>query len=174
MSISAWGKFYLPIIFFICSIIYFPISWFHLLKLLQVNHLLNLPQVWRDLQFQHIYNLSQRLMRQLGRSRTFYAGALYFDSSVRSFGLSDILIGSVAQICSNSNSLLMTQSNFRGFDQFVEGNFKNPQIVEAIRYDDEELVLPTNVDDDKQEKCFKLLSKLDGIRFYADFGDSKC
>jgi hypothetical protein len=111
-------------------------------------------------------------MKQIGRSKTFYAGAIYFDSSVRSFGLSDILLGSVAEICSNSNSLLMTQSNFRGFDQFVERNFKNAQIVETIRYDDEELVLPDK--DDKQEKCFKLLSKLGGIRFYADFGESQC
>lgn len=122
-------------------------------------------KVWRDLQFQHLHNLSQRLMRASGRGRTLYAGALYFDPSVRDIGLSDLLLGTVSNICSASNSILMTQSNFRGFDRFVENNFKNPQIVEFMKYDDEELVLP------EVGKCFKLLSKLDGIRFYADVGD---
>ena len=63
----------------------------------------------------------------------------------------------------------MTQSNFRGFDRFVEKYFLNPQIVEFIKYDDEDLVLPENAENaDNTEKCFKVLSKLDGIRFYAD------
>ena len=106
-------------------------------------------------------------MRASGRGRTLYAGALYFDPSVRDIGLSDLLLGSVANICSASNSILMTQSNFRGFDRFVENNYKNPQIVEFMKYDDEELVLP-----EVEGKCFKLLSKLDGIRFYADVGDN--
>ncbi len=104
-------------------------------------------------------------MRTSGRGRTLYAGALYFDPSVRDIGLSDLLLSTVSNICSASNSILMTQSNFRGFDRFVENNFKNPQIVEFMKYDDEKLLLP------EVGKCFKLLSKLDGIRFYADVGD---
>ena len=105
-------------------------------------------------------------MKKSDRTRAFYAGALYFEPTVRDSGLSGLLLGSVAQFCSTSNAILMTQSNFRGFDRFVEKYFLNPQIVEFIKYDDEDLVLPENAEN--TEKCFKVLSKLDGIRFYAD------
>lgn len=120
-------------------------------------------QVWRDFQFQHLYNLAQRLMLETGCRQTVYLGALYFDPSLRNFGLSDRLIEAVIQVCLNSNTLAMTQSNFRGFDQFVENSFRKAKFVEALKYGDENLVLDG-------EKCFGLLSKLDGIRFYVDFG----
>lgn len=122
-----------------------------------------LLQVWRDLQFQHIYNLAQRLMLTTGCQQTVYLGALYFDPSLRNFGLSDQLINAVVQVCLNSNTLAMTQSNFRSFDQFVEKSFRKACFVESLKYEDENLVLDG-------EKCFKLLTKLDGIRFYADIG----
>jgi hypothetical protein len=102
-------------------------------------------------------------MRKSQRDRAFYAGALYFEPAFRESGLSGVLLGSVAQFCSTSNTVLMTQSNFRGFDRFVEKCFLNPKIVEFIKYDEEELLLPENT-----EKCFKVLTKLDGIRFYTD------
>jgi len=119
--------------------------------------------VWRDFQFQHLYNLAHRLMEMNCKSKTLYVGALYFKPELRDLGLSVALVKAISNHYSNSNTLLLCQSNFRGFDKFIEKDGRNPVVAEFARYDDEELVL-----DQAEGKAFSILSKLDGIKFYTD------
>lgn len=102
-------------------------------------------------------------MRYIGRTRTCYLGALYIDKEFRNLRLSDTIIRAVVQTCSKSNTLPLIQSNFRGFDRFVERNLENGRIVETMKYEEETLVVDG-------EKRFEMLKRLDGMRFYADFG----
>ena len=119
-------------------------------------------QVWRDFQFQHLYNLAQQLMLKTGRDSTFYVGAVYLDSSLRNFGISEQVMDAMVRSRLTVDAVVMTQSNFRAADKLVERCFKKAQIVDSLKYDDETLILDS-------EKCFQLLKRLDGIRFYADF-----
>lgn len=116
--------------------------------------------MWRDYQFQHLYNLAQLLMHKSGLKRTFYVGAFYLDSSLRNFGIPEKFIEATIKNKPTVDAVVMTQSNFRASDKIVEQAFKKAQVVDSLKYDEENLFLDG-------EKCFKLLTRLDGIRFYA-------
>jgi hypothetical protein len=67
----------------------------------------------------------------------------------------------VVRAGASADTMSVTQSNFRGFDRFVEKTFGDARVVDTVGYDDEELVVDG-------AKCFAALSALGGIRFYAD------
>ena len=101
-------------------------------------------------------------MIKTGRESTFYVGAFYLDSSLRNFGISEQVMDAMVRSRLTVDAVVMTQSNFRAADKLVERCFKKAQIVDSLKYDDETLILDS-------EKCFQLLKRRDGIRFYADF-----
>ena len=101
-------------------------------------------------------------MLKTGRESTFYVGAFYLDSSLRNFGISEQVMDAMVRSRLTVDAVVMTQSNFRAADKLVERCFKKAQVVDSLKYDDETLILDC-------EKCFQLLKRLDGIRFYADF-----
>lgn len=101
-------------------------------------------------------------MLKTRRESTFYVGAFYLDSSLRNFGISEQVMDAMVRSRLTVDAVVMTQSNFRAADKLVERCFKKAQIVDSLKYDDETLILDS-------EKCFQLLKRLDGIRFYADF-----
>lgn len=116
--------------------------------------------VWRDLQFQHLYDLSQREMKSSGRDRTLWASCLSYHSSIRDAGVSDFMLKNFWHKCLQQGMVIGTQSNFRGFDKFVEKHLKNARIADEVKYADEKLHF-------EGKQVFKALEHIDGIRFYV-------
>jgi hypothetical protein len=102
-------------------------------------------------------------MEKSGKPKTLYVGALLFNPALRDLGLSVALVKALSSHYRNSDSILLCQSNFRGFDKFILQQGNDPQVAEYVRYDEEELVL-----DEKEGRAFSMLSKLDGIKFFTD------
>ena len=115
--------------------------------------------IWRELQYQHIYDLGQIVLRNSGQSHVFYLAMLYLNKEVRSSQLSDIVISIPKPGCS-----LLCQSNFRGFDKTVYKTFKNPIILDEVKYSEEKLVL-----NERGDRAFQPIDHLDGLRFFADY-----
>lgn len=57
----------------------------------------------------------------------------------------------------------LCQSNFRGFDKSVHRVFKNPILLDSVKYSEENLILT-----EREGRGFRVIDHLDGIRFYAD------
>lgn len=121
------------------------------------------PRVtWRDLQFQHIYNLSQAAMKRYRRTRGLvWAGALIYSEKLRSSGLTDALLVNSAGRAADSSLMLGCQSNFPGFDKYLLKYYRNPHLEDELRYKDEHLVV-----DGRQ--VFKSLAHCQMIRFFLD------
>ena len=115
--------------------------------------------VWRDLQWQHIYDLGQRLLSHSKRPHVFYFAMLYLDSPLRATKIADNSLTVEKPDCT-----LLCQSNFRGFDKTVSRVFKKPFVCDEVKYSDEELVLY-----EKEGRAFRCIDHLDGIRFFANY-----
>ena len=63
----------------------------------------------------------------------------------------------------NKDCSYLCQSNFRGFDKSVQRVFKDPILLDSVKYSDENLVLC-----ESEGRAFRVIDHLDGIRFYAD------
>ena len=57
----------------------------------------------------------------------------------------------------------LCQSNFRGFDKSFHRVFKNPILLDSVKYSEENLILT-----ESEGRAFRVIDHLDGIRFYAD------
>ena len=57
----------------------------------------------------------------------------------------------------------MVQSNFRGFDKSVDEFYKNPELLDQVKYSEEQLILK-----ESDGRAFKVIEHLDGLRFYFD------
>ena len=121
------------------------------------------PRVtWRDLQYQHIYNLSQRVLRRYPKKKGMvWAAMLSFVKEARERGLSEHLMSSSIHMSDESEVILGAQSNFPGFDKFVFKQFRNPLLVDQAKYAHEEL----EVDG---VKVLQSLAHLDGMKFFIN------
>ena len=100
------------------------------------------PQViWRELQFQHFYNVSQKTMRRHGKALTFYMACFMVDEDVRGTGFTEALVPELVRHLDLKarDGMLVTQSNFPGFDQFVYKYVPNPELLDEMKYADETL-----------------------------------
>ena len=119
--------------------------------------------IWRDLQWQHIYDLGQKFLLQSRKKKIFYLAMLYLNPEIRA---SKIAEKAVREMIFNMNSeqcSYLCQSNFRGFDKSVTRFFKNPLLLDSVKYSEENLVLT-----ESEGRAFRVIDHLDGIRFYAD------
>jgi hypothetical protein len=115
--------------------------------------------IWRELQYQHIYDLAQRVLIKSKKSLVFYLAMLYLSPEIRSSKIGEnALIQTTVPGCS-----LLCQSNFRAFDKTIYQKFKNPVLLDEVKYAEEELILNAN-----NNRAFSPIDHLDGIRFYAD------
>ena len=121
------------------------------------------PRVtWRDLQYQHLYNLAQKVLRRHpDRRGMVWASQLTFHKKVRELGLSEALISNSVKQSPGSGLILGGQSNFPQFDKFLIKHYNNAHLEEECRYADEDL----EVDG---VKVLQKLSKLDSMRFFVD------
>ena len=115
--------------------------------------------VWRDYQFQHLYDLSQRLMRLHDRRVTLWAGCLSYDRSIRDVGVSVPMLSTINGAMAAERGIIGTQSNFRGFDKTVTATFPNALLAEEVKYADEDLTVDG-------VKVFDRILHCDGSRFY--------
>ncbi len=117
---------------------------------------------WRDLQYQHLYNLSQKVLRRHpDKDGVVWAAMLSFVREARERGLSEFLITNFIRRSADSAVLLGAQSNFPGFDKFVLKNFSNPSLEDQAKYADEQL----EVDG---KKVLQTLSQLGGMKFFVN------
>ena len=65
-----------------------------------------------------------------------------------------------------SECLFYMQSNFPGFDKTVKNIFPNPQVVDEVKYKDEDLMIDG-------KRCFEKIEKLEGLKFFAEFFKSE-
>ncbi len=124
------------------------------------------PQIiWRDYQFQQLYNLSQKYMKKWDRSHLIWFGCWSLAESIRGIGTSDAVIRDLMPRFRSAGYkdkyLWGAQSNFRAFDWFLETHFGDDlQLIDRVGYDEEELCV------DNGEKLFNKIKQLDGIHFY--------
>ena len=90
---------------------------------------------------------------------------LYLNPEVRTTNLAE---KAILENLSNTNldqeqCSHLCQSNFRGFDKSVYRVFKNPILLDSVKYSEENLVLS-----ESEGRAFSLIDHLDGIRFYAN------
>ncbi len=115
--------------------------------------------IWRDLQYQHIYDLSQRVLTQSRKPHLVYLAMLVLSPEIRGQdSLSDKFLGQIPQEDTHS---IMVQSNFRGFDKTVFKSFPKTKLVDQVKYSEEELIVNSDC------RAFKIIDHLDGIRFFA-------
>ena len=75
-----------------------------------------------------------------------------------------IALQALHALCLNNTDFsCMVQSNFRGFDKSVYEFYKNPVLLDQVKYSEEQLVL-----NESDGKAFKVIEHLDGLRFYFD------
>lgn len=124
------------------------------------------PQViWRDYQFQHLYNLSQIYMNKWNRQNMIWFGCWSLAESIRGIGTSDAVIRDFMprfrSLEFRDKYLWGAQSNFRPFDKFLEAHFGDElQLIDRVGYDEEELSVKNG------EKLFDKIKHIDGIHFY--------
>ena len=99
--------------------------------------------VWRNYQFQHIYNLAQCLMKKTdgNKNLSMYIGGLYVAPSVRELGLASSTLVIAQETCDVLNAVALTQSNFRPSDKFIEERFRKAELLDQIAYEDEILCI---------------------------------
>ena len=118
---------------------------------------------WRSSQSQHIYNLGQMLLAQSTKKFALYLAMLHISPCAQSSGLSSrIILKTMMQEMDISNCLIYLQSNFPGFEKSVYSVLPNPQLVDQVKYKDEELCINGN-------RCFKKIEHLDGLKFFVEF-----
>ena len=118
---------------------------------------------WRSLQTLHIYNLGQKLLKVSSKKYALYLYMLHISTLARANGLSSItILNSMIKEIDITECLVYCQSNFLGFDKVVYKIFPNPQIIDQVKYKDEELVI-------NGERCFQKIHHLDGIKFFVEF-----
>ena len=117
--------------------------------------------VWRDLQYQHIYNLGQKVLQTSGKSFVFYVAMFGLNKKIRG----TIPLGEIMQHDKIlQNCTMLCQSNFRAWESVVYNSWRNPVICEELKYLDEELCL-----DEKSGRAFKVIDHLDSLRFFVDY-----
>ena len=115
--------------------------------------------IWRQLQWLHIYDLSQSFLSQTQKSHLFYLAILYIQPEFR--GKLNFIPALMKQI-SQPNMSVMVQSNFRGFDKQVKQFFHNPILLDGVKYTEEKLIL-----DPKKGRAFAPIDFLDGLNFFG-------
>ncbi len=122
------------------------------------------PRVtWRDLQYQHIYNLCQMVLQQRAPEKkgVVWAGMLSFEKEAREMGLSTVLMDHCIQVAEEDGVLVGCQSNFPGFDKFLYKHFSNPVLIEETKYADEELEVDGT-------KVLQFLEFLGSMKFFVN------
>ena len=120
--------------------------------------------IWRDLQWQQIYDRGQKFLLEAKKKKIFYLARLYLYRDIRATRLSEqSLLEMTADDIIDEKCSYFTQSNFRAFDKSVEKFFKNPILLDSVKYSEENLVLTEN-----EGRAFRVIDHLDGIRFYGD------
>ena len=117
---------------------------------------------WRDLQFQHIYDLCQKTLEgHPDKKGMIWATHLSFTEESRDLGLSEATISNCVRVTSNSGLLLGTQISFPGFAPFLLRNFDGPRLLAESRYADQ--LLEVN-----GKKVLQSLSKLGAMQYYVN------
>ena len=119
--------------------------------------------IWRDLQWQHIYDLGQKLLCQTQKPQVLYKAILVLDPDLRSSNIANQAMQTICNFQPESEFSRFVQSNFRGFDKSVHKLYKNPQLLDEVKYSEEQLIL-----NETKGRAFKCIDHLDGIRFFAD------
>ncbi len=117
--------------------------------------------VWRDLQFQHLYDLAQNFMTKCDRNYLLWAGCLSYDRSVRDQGLTDALMSNLNQRARQLRLAVGTQGNFEAFEPVVYRTFDNVTQVDQVRYEDEEL------EHSGERPFLRLAATCKNIKFYV-------
>ena len=121
------------------------------------------PQVfWRDLQFQHFYNVSQKAMKKHGKELTYYMACFIVNNNVRGSGFTGALVPEMIRHLNlrGVGGMLVTQSNFPGFDQFVYKHIPDSELLDEMKYSDETLSI-------SGRKLFEPLAPLGHMRFFG-------
>ena len=120
--------------------------------------------IWRNLQFQHIYDLGQQVLSNSKKPFVVYLAMLYFDKEVRSSQISYKVMSSYRNSEECKECSFLVQSNFPGFDKTVHQALKKPKLVDEVKYSEEKLVMEEN-----GGRAFSVIDKLDRLRFFVDY-----
>ena len=126
------------------------------------NHL-----VWRQYQFQHIYDMGQHLLQKEPDKRyAFYCSTGSIAPEYRgglgiAIGLG--LLRPEDWHWSLNDCIVYTATTFSKLENIVKEHFKDFQQIDYVSYSEEQLVLDGN------NRCFEPFEKLGGICFHVNF-----
>jgi hypothetical protein len=130
---------------------------------LRDNHL-----VWRNYQFQHIYDVGQKLLEEAPEKKyALYLSTGYIHPEYRSSGTSTTLEilkidDFLTQWKNLSDCIIYCSTTFSKMDQRIQKFYPRYKPFDYISYTDQELVLDGS-------RCFQEFEHLGGITYHADF-----
>lgn len=116
--------------------------------------------VWRDFQFQHVYNLCQLNMHQWKKQYHVWLGMLSLSASLRGTNFSAVTVGRVVSLLKSDKVLVGIQSNFKSFHDQVENQYIGAVPCGEVDYKDEQLLLPNG------KRAFERVEDCQSIKFY--------
>ena len=115
--------------------------------------------VYRDFQFQHLYDMCQTVMNDHKRNHSMWLWALELSPSARKTGLTVAALSKIAEKSKENDIIIGSQANFRGFDPVMYKSFPGTFLHDEVKYEDEELEIDG-------QKVFSHLKKLDAVRYF--------
>jgi len=122
---------------------------------------------YRDLQYQHIYNLAQLALRAYPQKEAIHWAAMMgVAKEVRSSNMSVALVTNFVRKVHESNPAIMLscQSNFPPFDKVVIDNYHRARMLEEAKYGEVDMEI-------KGVKVFHKFAHLDSMKFFIDEPD---
>jgi len=119
---------------------------------------------YRDLQYQHIYNLSQKtLVKYPHKMGVLWTAMLGIKPEARRSNFSEVSVKMLVDVKEKSGFgiILGTQSNFPPYDKVLFSYYKRPIIVEQAKYDEVDMEIDG-------EKVLHALKHLGAMKFFID------
>ena len=120
--------------------------------------------IWRNLQFQHIYNLGQQVLTTSRKPFVIYIAIYYLDKDMRSADISLRTLTDYFQAEECRNCSLIVQINIKATEKIAYQVMRNPILIDEVNYADEKLILNEN-----EGRAFKAIDHLGSLRFFAQY-----
>ena len=126
------------------------------------NHL-----IWRNYQFQHIYDMGQNLLRQVPEKKyALYLSTGYINPEFRRSGSSSVFeitrLKDYHLHWNLTDCVIYFMTTFSKMDERIKKHYSNYKQFDYVGYDEQELILDGH-------RCFEKFRNLGGITYYVDF-----
>lgn len=98
------------------------------------------PQlIWREYQYQHVYNACQVRMAATGAEFAVYYAIIYLAPEARDSGVSDMLTSAVERATLKQNGTTLVLATVDAFTAKAKEMFSKPVVLERAAYEDQKL-----------------------------------